>query len=117
MILTLEGYHLPLLNKTRGKHWMREHRLKKEAIRLLTVTAQCHGIPAAQGKRSVKIVMHGWAGKRRLPDIDAPLKLGLDCLVRSGLLTDDGPGGLAGMPVVEYVRSSAKLTVITLEDC
>lgn len=116
-IFSLPDFHLPLINQSRGKHWRHEHDLKMEAIDMLATYALLHSVPPAKGKRKVTITMHGWPGKRRLPDIDAPLKLGLDCLVRAGLLTDDGPDGLAGMPVVEFVRSASKLTVITLEDC
>lgn len=114
--LTLEGFHVPLLNSVRNKHWSAEYRAKKQTAKRLTMEAIVQRVPVASGKRKVRLTMHGWYSGT-LPDRDAPLKIFLDALVRAGLLTDDGASGLEGQALVEFVRSKEKRTVITLEDC
>lgn len=114
--LVIEGFLLPLINSVRNKFWTAEHRVKKKTTQRLVLEAMVQGVPAAQGKRSVKITMHGWGTGGGLPDRDAPLKLSLDSMKRAGLILDDGEHGIAGMPLVEFVRSKEVKTIIELED-
>ena len=115
--ITIPDWLPPLIGKSLGGHWSVKHERRRAATKMLTVMAGVFGVPAATTKRSVRLTLHGWPGKRRLPDRDGWDKLTLDALVRSGLLKDDSPAWLEGRMEVEYVRSESKLTVITLEDC
>jgi len=113
--LTVEDWHPPLANAFIGRHWSIGHRLKRAAAQRLALEALAQRVPVASGRRRLRMVVSGWARGGRICDADAPLKAGLDSLVRCGLLLDDGPAGLEGMPLVEVVRGP-KRTIITLED-
>ena len=113
--LTLDNWHPTLWNAVRGRHWSQELRAKKRDARVYEMLARVQGVPPPTGKRRVTLRLTGWERGGVFPDRDAPLKVALDALKRAGLLLDDGPRGLEGMPMVEYERGPRR-TVITLED-
>lgn len=112
--LVIQDWNPPLLNKA-IRHWAKAKRLKDATVALLTVEAMNQGVPVAKCKRKVRLTVTLTTG--RTPDKDGYDKCLLDCLVRSGLLTDDNHKGLEGRVEVEFLRAKEKRTVIELEDC
>lgn len=113
--LTIEDWHPTLLNAVRNRHWSVEYRAKRRDAEVYALMALAQCVPVARGRRRLHMLLSGWEHGGQLPDRDGPLKVALDAMKRAGLLLDDGPAGLEGMPLVEVVRGP-KRTVITLED-
>lgn len=103
-------------NQWIGKWWRTRYKLGREQNEIIAVARICHDTPKAVGCRRVSLEVHGWPGKRTIPDLDAFDKLFLDALVKCGLLLDDGAKGLVGRMEVKIVRSKTRKTIITLED-
>jgi hypothetical protein len=114
-VLTIPDWIPPLLNKSRGRHWSVEAKLKKCTAELLSALAYVQGVPKATSKRRVSILVE-MSGRGRTPDKDCWDKILLDSLVTAGLLTGDGAAGLDGRMEVDIVRGKVKATTITLED-
>ncbi len=104
----VRGYRPPSGNAHRGVHWSRERRLKREAIDAVGLAAVLAGVPAATGRRAVKVRVLLGPGRRPYDDDNAGRKVLLDALVTLGLLVDDSERGLIGGAVVEQVSRPAK---------
>jgi hypothetical protein len=102
---------------------LRTHRCKRaEANRfagdVLRAEAFAQAVPQATTRRRVTLYL-AWPPKERRCDYDAPLKVGLDGLVLSGLLLDDGPRGMPCGALVEFVDGAKDVWgfAVRMEDC
>jgi hypothetical protein len=95
-------------------HWAQRQRLKQRDADMIGVLANNHDVPAAEGKRSVRLVIV-MAPRQRAGDPDAYDKSLLDGLVQCGLLKDDNRQWCVKRPT-EYVRGEKAGCVIVLED-
>lgn len=115
--LWIQRWRPPLLNQFVGRHWQALHRAKVQTADLLHVLAIQQGVPGATGLRRLALTIRLW-GRQKQCDADAPWKVLLDSLKRAGLLIDDGPLGLAGLPSLSFERVGKEKagTLILLED-
>ncbi len=114
-VLTLLKWTPPSINQFVSKHWSALYRAKNRAAKYLWIEALAQGVPRAKGRRRLAIEVHG-AATGRPPDADNLLKVLLDSCVKAGLLTDDGPSGLEGVPEVTWSHSKSKRTTLTFEE-
>lgn len=104
--------------RERSSFWVRKKELEQITTAIGTLASE-QRIPAAQGRRAVRVTIH--KGKRsRVTDDpanrDSRAKSLLDALVKLGLLVDDSDKWLDWHHVHEGERRDEKFTVIELED-
>jgi Holliday junction resolvase RusA-like endonuclease len=109
----------PSVNVGRGKHWVVEHRAKKQIIETVSLYANIARVPAFvthEAKRRVTLcVTYSKSHKGRLPDPDNLNKLFRDALKKAYLIVDDSAEWL-DMPTPIVERGDKTRTVITFED-
>lgn len=108
----IQDWHPTTLNKLLSLHWSRAGKLKKADKAV--IWPYSFGIPNAEGKKSVEIIIT-LAGPGRSPDPDAYLKTVGDALVACGKLKDDNIHGVEWLPV-KLERGKRKATKIVLRD-
>lgn len=101
------------LNQLINKHWAIAARMKKADAERIAFEAARQGIPAADGKRRVSLVVVLPKGKRAT-DTDSLHKSTLDGLVHAGLLRNDSTLWAEGAPPM-FARGARLVTYITLE--
>jgi hypothetical protein len=112
--LKIDGWHPAKINDLYRGHWAIRARLKRTDRELLAAYAKLAGIPQAEGKRRVSLVLTLAPGQRG-GDPDAYWKSTLDALVHAGLLLDDNRQGVE-LGTVTFRRGPARQTTILLED-
>lgn len=112
--LRLPRYRPALLNELIGsRHWAKAARLKRRDRKAIAGYAALQGVPKAEGRRRVSVVLPG-PRTGRLPDPDSWQKSTLDALVAAGLLVDDS-GKWCEVGPATFERGGTD-TTITLED-
>jgi len=115
-VLKLDAWHPVRLNRFTDRHWTVRSRLKKADRKRIAMEAAIQGVPKAEGRRRVDLLIVLAKGQRA-PDSDAFDKALRDSLVHAGLLTDDNREGLEdGEVAFERTRDASHWTVITLTD-
>lgn len=105
--------------RERSSHWKRRKELEEITVAIGAEAAR-QRIPAAQGRRSVRVTIHKGLRSRKRDDPanrDSRAKSPLDALVKLGLLQDDDDTHLMWRGVFEGERRVEKSTVIEIEDC
>jgi hypothetical protein len=105
--------------RERTSHWVRRRELQ-EITNELGYLALQQKIPAATGRRWVRVVLHKSKRSRVTDDPanrDSRAKSVLDALVKLGLLVDDDDAGLEWRGVVEAERFDTKATHVEIGEC
>jgi hypothetical protein len=115
--LKMEGRLPASMNaRERTSHWVRRRELQEITTELGYLAAE-QRIPAATGKRWVRVVLHKSKRSRVTDDPanrDSRAKSILDALVKLGLLVDDDDAHLEWRGVVEAERREIKATHVEL---
>jgi len=105
--------------RERSSHWVRRRELQ-EITNELGYLGMAAKIPAAQGKRWVRITLHKSLRSRVTDDPanrDSRAKSVLDALVKLGYLKDDDDTHLLWLGVHEGERKALKATIVEIGDC
>lgn len=116
--LVLNRLPASMNERERTSHWTRRRELQ-EITDELGYLALAQKIPAATGRRSVRIIMHKSLRSRKRDDPanrDSRAKSILDALVKLGLLIDDDDRHLEWLGVHEGDRAQTKHTRVLLGD-
>jgi Holliday junction resolvase RusA-like endonuclease len=117
--LTLDGRLPASMNeRERTSHWIRRRELEEITTELGWQVRQ-QKIPAATGRRFVRVTLHKSLRSRRRDDPanrDSRAKSILDALVKLGVLVDDDDTHLIWVGVVEGEKRAHKQTVIEVGD-
>jgi hypothetical protein len=108
------------MNERERAHWATKRRELQEITNELGWLANAERIPAATGKRWVRITLHKSMRSRVTDDPanrDSRAKSCLDALVKLGLLVDDDDRHLLWLGVHEGDKRATKSTVIEIGDC
>ena len=120
MTWTLTLQRLPLSgNKYARTHWANRARELREITNELGWLANAERIPAATGKRWVRITLHKSMRSRVTDDPanrDSRAKNILDACVKLGLLVDDSDQWLEWAGVIEGERMAQVCTVVTISE-
>lgn len=112
--LRIPGWHPAPLNRLMHGHWSNGARLKKSDREQISMACRVGGVPAAEGRRAVALLLVLGKGQRAC-DPDAYSKSLLDGLVQAGALRDDNRNWVEWRPV-QFARGDVKEAIITLED-
>jgi hypothetical protein len=107
------------VNKRERVHWGVNRRELEAITNEIGWLAKAQRIPAATGKRSVRVTIHKTLRSRVTDDpgnIDSRAKSILDALVRLGLLQNDDARNLDWHGVIEGERRKQKQTIIEIWD-
>jgi hypothetical protein len=108
--------HVHRNNELTGCHWATKAKRKKADRELVTLLCRAAGVPPADGKRRVSLVVVLGPRQRR-GDADCPFwKSLLDALVCAGALVDDSPKWCEAAEPVAYRRGRTAGMVVHLED-
>jgi hypothetical protein len=112
----IEGWHPARKNQLKaGRHWSIGARLKAADRAMVAIHCRLVGVPKAEGKRRVSLLI-GLEKGQRGGDVDAYWLSLLDALKACGAIRNDSREWAEIMPV-EYVRvEGAKGCQITLEE-
>lgn len=105
--------------RERKSHWIRAKELQQITTAVATLASE-QRIPAALGRRSVRVTIHKTKRSRVADDPanrDSRAKSILDAMVATGLLLDDSDRWLEWEHVHEGEKRDALETVIELRDC
>jgi Holliday junction resolvase RusA-like endonuclease len=111
--LTIPNWKPVSVNRLVGRHWGQVHKLKAADAKMVAAYALQARLPAATGRRRVKVLIECLPGQ--LLDGDNCLKSLLDALVKCRALVDDSAEYL-DLVRVEVVAAARPGTTITLED-
>lgn len=112
--IELPGYTPTPTNKLLRVHWGSRSRIKKRDYDIVATSILPYGIPAATGKRHVRMMVVLGKGQRAY-DPDAYQKVLHDALVKCGLLKNDSKDWVSyDQPV--FARGESPATYITLTD-
>jgi hypothetical protein len=112
--LVIPDWRPALLNTLLGCHRWKRGRLKKCDRQLIGFYARLAGVPKAEGKHRVSLLLT-LGPRQRAGDPDAYWKSVLDGLVHAGLLADDNRQGVE-LGRVAFDRGARMETTIVLED-
>lgn len=112
--LRIPGWHPAPLNRIMHGHWSNGARLKKTDRQQIALACQVGGVPAAEGRRAVSLLLVLGKGQRAC-DPDAYQKSLLDGLVHAGALRNDSHNWVEWRNV-RYARGDVMEAIITLED-
>jgi len=112
--LKLEGWLPHSLNKLMNSHWAVRRGLKQGDKDQIRKACLVYGVPKAEGRRHVSVLIVLPKGRRAL-DADNVYKGMLDGLVEAEVLRNDSHVWCTWSPV-HYARGDRLVTFITLED-
>lgn len=110
----VQGWQPARLNEYVGRHWAVGARKKKFDRELVAACCLGAGVPRAEGKRRVGLVIQ-LGPRQKGGDPDSYWKTVLDALVACGALVNDNKEGVELLPV-EYTRGATRATIILLEE-
>ena len=113
--LTVPNWMPTPLNEFLRMHWSRRRKALAEAADFFALYAKLAGVPPATTPRRVTFTFRTTGGRgAKAGDQDARYKVGLDGLVRAGLLVDDDDRWCQLQP--RKKERGPKATVVLLED-
>lgn len=112
--MDIPGWTPTPLNKLLGSHWAKAGRLKDHDKEIIGRAVKAYGIPTAEERRSVSMLIIHPPGKR-FCDKDSQWKSTLDALVHHGAIKNDSHAWVSCEPV-EFARGEKLRTIITIQE-